>query len=121
MKVAVTTVGEDLEAQVDPRFGRAAKFILYDTESKEFTVIDNNAAVAAGQGAGVAAAQAVEEAAAEAVITGNCGPRAFQVLSAAGIRVYVGASGTVAEALRQFEQGKLKEAGGPNVQQHFGS
>jgi len=121
MKVAVTTVGENLEAQVDPRFGRAAKFILYDTESKEFRVVDNNAGVTASHGAGVTAGQAVAEAGAEAVITGNCGPRAFQVLTAAGIKVYIGASGTVAEALRQFEQGKLAEAGGPNVQQHFGS
>jgi len=121
MRVAVTTVGEDLGAQVDPRLGRAAKFILYDTESKEFSVIDNDAGITAGQGAGVAAGQTIAEAGAEAVITGNCGPRAFQVLTAAGIKVYIGTSGTVAGALKQLEQGKLKEAGGPNVQQHFGS
>ena len=121
MKVVVTTQGDTLEAQVDPRLGRAAKFILYDTESKEFSVVDNSAGVSASHGAGVTAGQTIADAGAEAVITGNCGPRAFQVLTSAGIKVYIGASGTVAEALKQFEAGQLQEAGGPNVQQHFGT
>ncbi len=120
MKVMVTSTGDTLETQVDPRLGRAAKFILYDTETKEFSVIDNSASVAAAHGAGVTAGQSIADAGAEAVITGNCGPRAFQVLSAAGIKVYVGASGTVADAIEQFEEGKLQQAGGANVQGHFG-
>ena len=120
MKVVVTSTGDALEAQVDPRLGRAAKFILYDTETKEFSVIDNSAGVTASHGAGVTAGQAIADVGAEAVITGNCGPRAFQVLSAAGIKVYVGASGTVADAITQFEDGKLRVAGEANVGGHFG-
>jgi len=121
MKVVVTSTGDTLEAPVDPRLGRAAKFILYDTDTKEFSVVDNSVGVAASHGAGVTAGQAITDTGAEVVLTGNCGPRAYQVLSAAGIKIYVGASGTVADALKQFEEGKLGEAGGPNVQQHFGT
>ena len=121
MKVVVTSIGDTLEAEVDPRLGRAGKFIVYDTESKAFSVVDNSSGVAASHGAGVSAGQAISDAGAEVVVTGNCGPRAYQVLSAAGIKVYVGASGTVADALKQFEEGELQEAGSPNVGPHFGT
>ena len=120
MKVIVTSTGETLEAQVDPRLGRAAKFILYDTETREFSAINNSGGASASHGAGVTAGQTIADAGAEAVITGNCGPRAFQVLTAAGIKVYTGASGTVADALKQFEQGRLQEAGDANVGPHLG-
>jgi len=121
MKVVVTSTGETLEAPVDPRLGRAANFIVCDTESEAFSVVDNSTSVQAAHGAGVTAGQAIADAGAEVVITGNCGPRAYQVLSAAGIKVYTGASGTVADALKQFAEGKLQEAGGANVAGHFGT
>jgi len=121
MKIVVTSTGGTLEAQVDSRLGRAAMFILYDTETKEFSVVDNSTSVAAAHGAGVTAGQTIADAGAEAVVTGNAGPRAYQVLSAAGIKVYTGASGTVADAIKQFEEGTLQEAGGANVSGHFGT
>ncbi len=121
MKIIVTSTGGTLEAQVDPRLGRAAMFILYDTETKEFSGVDNSTSVAAAHGAGVTAGQIIADSGAEAVVTGNSGPRAYQVLSAAGIKVYTGASGTVADAIKQFEGGELQEAGGANVSSHFGT
>jgi len=120
MKVVVTSTGDTLEAPVDPRLGRATKFILYDTETGEFSVIDNESGRSAAHGAGVTAGQTIAGTGARTVITGNCGPRAYQVLSAAGIDVYVGASGTVADAIKQFQDGKLQKAGGANVPGHFG-
>jgi len=95
-------------------------FILYDTETEEFSVIDNSSGVNASHGAGVSAGQRAAESGAEAVVTGNCGPKAYQVLAAAGIKVYIGADGTVKEALEQLEAGALKTAEGANVQSHFG-
>ena len=41
MKIAVTSRTTSLDGEVDPRFGRAAYFIIYDTESDEFKAIDN--------------------------------------------------------------------------------
>jgi predicted Fe-Mo cluster-binding NifX family protein len=120
MKIAVTSVGKTLDSEVDQRFGRAAYFIIIDTEVMDFNVIENES-VAAGGGAGISSAKAVIDDGAEAVLTGNCGPNAQRTLSAAGVRLYTGVTGKVAEAVELFKDGKLTEAEGPNVQSHFGT
>jgi len=56
---------------------------------------------------------------AKALVSGHCGPKAFRVLSSAGVKVYNSDAATVAEAVEQFKQGKLKEAGGADVQGHW--
>ena len=120
MKIAVTSTGKTLDSEVDPRFGRAACFIIVDTETMDFSVIENESAAAAG-GAGISSAKVVIDAGAEAVLTGNCGPNAERTLTAAGVKLYTGATGTVAEAIELFKSGKFTQAAGPNVQAHFGA
>jgi len=73
MKIAVTSTGSTLDSQLDPRFGRAAYFIIVDADTLQFDAIENDNTAAPG-GAGVNAAKLVADQAAEAVITGNCGP-----------------------------------------------
>ena len=119
MKIAVTSVGTDMEAQVDPRFGRAACFVVVETETLEFEAVEN-ANIAAAGGAGINSAKAVADTGAQAVLTGNCGPNAERTLRAANIKLYTGVAGTVAEAVEQFKAGALNEAGGPNVDSHSG-
>jgi predicted Fe-Mo cluster-binding NifX family protein len=120
MKIAVTSTGKTLDSQVDPRFGRAACFITIDTETMDFSVIDNEN-IAAGGGAGISSAKAVIDAGAKAVLTGNCGPNAERALSSGGVKLYTGVTGTVEEAVKLFKNGQLTEAAGPNVQSHFGT
>jgi len=108
-----------MDSPVDQRFGRAAYFVVVDTETMDFSVIDNENVAAAG-GAGISSAKAVVDAGAEAVLTGNCGPNAERTLTAAGAKLYTGTTGTVAEAIELFKSGKLTEAAGPSVQEHFG-
>jgi predicted Fe-Mo cluster-binding NifX family protein len=119
MKIAITSTGRTLDSQVDPRFGRAACFIIIDTETMDFNVIDNESVAAAG-GAGISSAKVVIDTGAEAVLTGNCGPNAERTLTASGVRLYTGATGTVAKAVELFKSGELTEAAGPNVEPHFG-
>jgi predicted Fe-Mo cluster-binding NifX family protein len=119
MKIAITSTGETLDSQVDPRFGRAQRFIIIDTETMDYTVVEN-ASIAAAGGAGISAGKAVADTGAEAVLTGNCGPNAQRTLDAAGIKLYTEVKGTVAEAVELFKNGKLTAADGPNVQSHFG-
>ncbi len=95
MKIAVTAQGTDLESQVDPRFGRTKYFVVIDTDSDNFEVVDNAQNLNAAQGAGIQAVRNVAELGVEAVLTGHCGPNAFRTLTAAGIKVFTGASGTV--------------------------
>ena len=119
MKIAVTSVGKELDSQVDPRFGRAACFIIVETETLAFEAIEN-ANIAASGGAGITSAKAVIDTGAQAVLTGNCGPNAERTLRAANIKLYTGVTGTVAEAVAQFKAGSLTEATGPSVDSHSG-
>jgi predicted Fe-Mo cluster-binding NifX family protein len=119
MKIVVTSQGENLNSPVDPRFGRGQWFLVLDTESGEYRSVDNAQNLNLAQGAGIQAAQNVSGLGAEAVLTGHCGPKAFRALSAAGIKVYVGAQGTVSETVERFKSGELALADGPDVAGHW--
>ena len=120
MRIAITARGGSLDAEVDPRFGRAECFVVVDPDTMEFKVVDNKQNVQAASGAGVQAAQLVAEHNAAAVLTGNCGPKAFRTLKAAGIDVFVGINGTVKEAIAVYKSKKLKPADNANVEAHSG-
>jgi predicted Fe-Mo cluster-binding NifX family protein len=119
MKIAVTAKGSGLSAPVDERFGRAACFVLYDTGTKEVRTIDNAQSVNAAQGAGIQAAETIARQGAGCLLTGHCGPKAFRTLAAAGVKVYHGISGTVADAIAAFEQGRLAAASAADVDGHW--
>ena len=109
MKVAFSTSGESLDAPLDARFGRAPGFLLYDLDSSSAELVDNGVSRASSQGAGIQAADSVARAGAGAVVTGHCGPKAYQVLHAAGIHVFACRAATVGEALQQYRSGALVE------------
>jgi len=119
MKIAVTSKSNNLDSEIDPRFGRCSNFLVVDVDKMSFESISNESAMASG-GAGIQAAQTVAKTGVEAVITGNMGPNAFQTLSAAKIKVFIGANGTVKEAIDKFKKGELVEASSPNVDSHSG-
>jgi predicted Fe-Mo cluster-binding NifX family protein len=120
MKIAVSSTAPDLDAQVDPRFGRCQYFVIADSDTMEFEGVENTNMMAGG-GAGIATAQMIANKGAQVVLTGNCGPNAYQTLSAAGIQVITGASGTVRDALEGFRTGKFEATAQPNVDAHFGT
>ncbi len=119
MKIVVTASGPDLDSPIDPKFGRSQYFIFVDPDSLQFEAIENENVMAAG-GAGIQSAQFVANKGAETVITGNVGPNASTTLGAAGIKIFLGAMGTVREAVQMFKNGQLQEAFGPSAQAHFG-
>jgi predicted Fe-Mo cluster-binding NifX family protein len=119
MRIAITSTGPSLDAEVDPRFGRCRYFIIIDPETREFEVIDNENVMAAG-GAGIASGQTIAGKGVKAVLTGNCGPNAYQVLSAAGIQVIAGVSGKIEEAVEAYKSGRLQGTSQPTVRAHFG-
>lgn len=119
MIVAVTTNGSTLDAPLDARFGRSARFVVYDLERDTFTLLDNTQQLDAAQGAGIQSAQAVANAGAQAVITGHCGPKAFRVLAAAGITVYTTDAPTVSEALARYRAGALTPLNAADVDAHW--
>jgi predicted Fe-Mo cluster-binding NifX family protein len=106
MRIAISSVGDTLDAPVDPRFERAAKFILLDTETGGIEVRDNAPSLSSPH-AGIQAAETVFGLCAQAVITGHCEPSASRALRASDIQVITGARGTVAEAVAAFRAGTL--------------
>jgi predicted Fe-Mo cluster-binding NifX family protein len=119
MKVAISSSGNGLNSPIDPRFGRCSVFIIVDTNTMKFQAVPN-ASIGAAHGAGIGAAQSVAQHNVTAVITGHVGPNAHTALSHAGIKIYTGAVGTVANAVDAFKSGKLTEAISPTVGGHFG-
>ncbi|MFA5322415.1 MAG: NifB/NifX family molybdenum-iron cluster-binding protein [Smithella sp.] len=119
MKIAFTTSGDDLNAPLDSRFGRAPKFLIYDLEANTFEVIDNEQNLNAAQGAGIQSAQNIVRVGTKALVTGHCGPKAFRVLEAAGIKIYNTSAATVKEALEFYIAGKLGEATSSDVEGHW--
>ncbi|MEH0019783.1 MAG: NifB/NifX family molybdenum-iron cluster-binding protein [Desulfobacter sp.] len=119
MKIAVTSKGKDLDAQVDPRFGRAAYIIVVDTDTLEFDVIDNAENRNAFKGAGIQAAAAICDKGARVLLTGFCGPNAFKALSAADVKVANDAQGIIRDAIRDFDAGKFEFAAEANTQGHW--
>ncbi len=119
MKVVITTQGDSPDSQVDPRFGRAQDFLVYDTDTDAYTPLSNTQNLQAQQGAGIQAGRTVTDAGAQALLTGNCGPKAFRVLNEAGVKVYVGVTGTAREAVEAFQKGELTEATSANVEGHW--
>jgi predicted Fe-Mo cluster-binding NifX family protein len=119
MKIAVTAKGRDMTSEADTRFGRCGYFVIVDPETLEFEGVKNGSSMAQG-GAGPQAVQTISRLGADAVITGNVGPNAFEALRAAGIKVMIGASGTVKEMIDRYNQGSLEEIKDASVRLHSG-
>jgi predicted Fe-Mo cluster-binding NifX family protein len=119
MIIAISASGKSMEDLFEKRFGRAPFFIIYHTEDKSFTSKDNQQNLNAVQGAGIQSAQNILDEGVQALITGHCGPKAWQILSNAEIKVYCAEASTVKDALEQFLQGKLKALENADVESHW--
>lgn len=120
MKLAVSSTGNSLDAQLDPRFGRCSYLLIVDSETLQFEAIVNPASDSGG-GAGIQTAQLIVDKGVKAVLTGNVGPNAFRALSAAGIEIVTGAVGSVKEAVEKFSRGEFDRTVAPTVSDHHGS
>lgn len=119
MIIAVTASKPELSSPVDPRFGRAPYFIIVNSDTMEFEA-EENTNLNAASGVGIQSAQMIAGKKVDALLTGSCGPNAFQTLQAAGINVVTGVTGTVEEAVKAYVSGRFQSAPQPNVPPHFG-
>jgi len=119
MRVVVTADGADLDSRASPVFGRCLVYCFVETETMALEAVENPARDASG-GAGIQAARFVVDRGAQAVLTGNMGPNAFNVLRAASVHVYQVSAGTVRQAVQAFKAGGLPLIGAPNAGAHAG-
>jgi len=121
MKIAISSIGKDLESEVDARFGRCNYFLIIEIEDKkikDFKAIENTAKAQMG-GAGITAGEIVANQKVDAIITVNLGPRAFSVFEQFKIKIYQG-EGKIKKVIQEFLDGKLKELENSNGPQHLG-
>lgn len=85
----------------------------------KFETVPNPGSMASG-GAGIQAAQLVVDRGTKAVLTGHVGPNAYNALNSGGVAIYVGITGTVREAVNQFQAGKLSTVTSPTAPAHMG-
>ena len=117
-RVAITSTGRGYDSPMDSRFGRCAFFAVIGSDGAIDAV--PNGARGLGNGAGIQAAKQIIDMRIDTVITGDVGPNAFRVLKAAGVRVFVGAHGTVDEVLNGYRKGDLREAAASTAPGHHG-
>lgn len=119
MKIAITSEGASLDSTLDLRFGRAAGFIIYDDASGSFEYIDNTQNLQAAQGAGIQAGQHIVNSGAQVLITGHVGPKAYTVLKAGNVKMFLAKTGTIQEVIDQWKAGTLKEQDNADVESHW--
>lgn len=108
MKIMITSRGENLDSQMDERYGRSEYFIIYDTDSNSFEAIKNPFLNDQG-GVGVSIAKFTLERSIDAIISGSFGPNAQDVLKGSGIKLYSVKGGVVSELINLLKEGKLEE------------
>ena len=111
MKIVFTAKGATWESQMDPRFGRAEMFLIYDEESDTLEVIDNSATESMEHGVGGVSSKRMINAGANVVITGNgAGEKALKILKTTGIAFFTGAGEmSVKEAYEAYKANKLQK------------
>jgi len=118
MIIAVASSGQWLDSIVDSHTGRAACFILYDTDQESHNVIDNCRCIECKHWAGSHMANNLIETKADVVIVRNIGNNTFRKLTAANINVFYVDDISVAKAIRRFREGKLSKAKEYNCNGH---
>ena len=116
-KIAISAEGPTLEDWVDPRFGRAGGFVVVELPERKLDYIDNGASQMMAMGAGIETAERMASAGVEVVLSGYVGPKAFEALTAAGIKICQDVEGiTIGEAIENYVAGKYPFATESNKQ-----
>ena len=119
MNIAVSSVSDSLDGEVDQRFGRARYFVIINDESNTVRVVDNDINLQLPSGAGIQTASRLVKEGIKVVLTGHCGPKAYQVLCAADVDVYLGVEGRISDAVERYRQNRLVKADSYDVEGHW--
>ena len=119
MRIAVSSQGTDLISKVDPRFGRAHCFLIFDTSDESLEVVNNDQNVNAMHGAGIQAAEKVASKNVDIVVSGDFGPKAFQALQAAGVKTALWSDGTVSQAIELARNNQLEICDKASTESHW--
>lgn len=120
MKIAIAASDNDPGAPMDPRFGRAKFFAVFNDETGGYEYAPNSQNLSLPQGAGIQAAKNVIEAGAGILIARNVGPKAFDLLNRSGVKMYICENEIpVREAVELYKSGGLSKLDGANAEGHW--
>lgn len=117
--IAFSAQGSEINSLLDSRFGRCAGFVVVDLTTMESRWVPNEQNLQASQGAGIQTAQNILAAGAQAVVSGHCGPKAFRVLQAAGVPIFLAESAPIEQLVAQFKADQLTRLTAPDVEGHW--
>jgi len=108
LRIAISSDKPDLEARVGSRLGTSEYLIVVDLRTMAVEAMPNPGASGQGRGGIQAVVLAITKKV-NTVLTGYCSPTASKYLTANGIEVLTGVSGTVAEVVQQYRKGELQK------------
>jgi len=113
MKVCLPTNGDrGLDEIICEHFGRAPTFTVVDTDTGKTDIVENTSEHMGGTGK---PPEQIIKTGAKVLICSGLGPRAIIMLSDNGLSIYVGATGTVRQAIELWQNGKLMLANEENA------
>ena len=113
MKIGIPTMGENgLDNPVGEHFGRVPTYTIVDLETDEVKVISNTSNHMGGQ---ENPPEILARHGVNIMICMGLGRRAISMFEGLGIEVYIGATGTVKDAVDAYKQGRLQRAGMNNA------
>jgi predicted Fe-Mo cluster-binding NifX family protein len=108
MKICIPTIGNGgLDDSIGEHFGRVPTYTIVDLDTDEIKVVSNISHHMGGSGdpPEIMAKEGVN-----VMICQGLGQRAITMFEGFGITVYIGASGTVRDAVDTYKQGNLQKA-----------
>lgn len=108
MKIAISSMGPDLNALAEPHFEYSRYFVVVDPETMRCEIFDNMSSMIEDH-AGISAAKLLINKGVDAVITGTIGSDETEFLGIAGKKIYLCEKCTVSEALHKFKDRRLQK------------
>jgi len=108
VRIGIPSDTPDLEARVGHRLGTSQYLLVVDVGALSFEAVPNPAASGRGSGGMEAVVLAISKKV-DTILTGYCSPIAKNHLTANGIDVLTGVTGTVSEVVRQYKMGALQK------------
>ncbi len=109
MKIAITSLDNNLDGGFSKHFGRCKSFVIYNLEDDSFEIIDNYQNLNATHGAGIQAAETIINTDVFGIISGDFGPKAYKVLKMNDIKMFKSDATTIKEVIELFKQEQIQE------------
>jgi predicted Fe-Mo cluster-binding NifX family protein len=112
MKISIPTIDENgLDGIVEQHFGKAPTYTIIDSETEEVIVISNDSEHTGGVGL---PPEYLHKNGVDIMLCGGLGFKAVRMFESYGIKVFVGAGGTVRDTFEAWKAGKLQNANADN-------